>query len=281
MSETGTLSIVGVGLLGGSLALAARRRHVASRVIGTDIGPVALQHAIAAGLLDEALPSLERAVAEADVVVFCAPVDCIVGLVESAAPFCKGGALLTDVGSTKARIVRELQGRLPGGVTFVGSHPLAGSEKHGAEHARADLFDGRLVLVTPGSDTSPGALARVRALWEALGARVETMGPEEHDRALALTSHLPHLVAAALAGTLPAEWRGLTGTGFRDTTRLAAGNPTLWTAIFRSNADAVLDALARLDVQLHRFREALASGDAELLAELLHQGQQARRSLPS
>src|SRR5262249_47568639 len=152
-----------------------------------------------------------------------------------AAGSCRPGALLTDVGSTKAAIVRTLDGRLPAGVGFVGSHPLAGSEKTGFQNGRADLFDGRLVFVTPGPAPEKGALARVCAFWGQLGALVEVMSPEEHDQALALTSPLPHLAAAALAGALPHEWRRLTGTGFRDATRLASGSPEVWTAIFRSN----------------------------------------------
>src|SRR3954471_11028924 len=145
MLKIDTLAVVGVGLLGGSVGLAARRRGVAGRVVGTDCRPAALQRALKRGILDEAC-ALEAAAAAADVVVFCTPVDCIARQVLTAAPACRHGALLTDVGSTKAAIVRDVAGRLPPGVAFVGAHPLAGSEKDGPEHARADLFEGRLVL---------------------------------------------------------------------------------------------------------------------------------------
>jgi prephenate dehydrogenase len=188
---------------------------------------------------------------------------------------------LTDVGSTKAGIVRALEGRLPAGVRFVGSHPLAGSEKSGPEHARADLLEGRLVVVTPTAATDELALAGVTEFWRALGARVEHIGPEEHDEALALTSHLPHLLASALAGVLPPQWQELTATGFRDTTRLAGGSPTVWAPIFRANRAAVLAALDRLGEQLGRFRQALAEGDGELLEALLGQGKQVRDGLAS
>jgi prephenate dehydrogenase len=246
------------------------------RIDGTDSCPDVLQHALERGILDAAHADLQQAVADADLVVFCTPVDCIAAQVLGAAAACRWGTLLTDVGSTKANIVHAVEGKLPPGVVFVGSHPLAGSEKHGPEHARADLFKDRLVVVTPAEDE---ALSRVAAFWTALGARVETMSAEEHDRALALTSHLPHLLASALAGILPPQWRGLTASGFRDTTRLAAANPALWTSILHANQESVLDALDRLGDQLHRFRQALSSGDTNLLEALLYQGKQVRDSL--
>jgi cyclohexadieny/prephenate dehydrogenase len=276
----GTLAIVGVGLLGGSIALSARRRGVAGRVVGTDTSREAVRRALAGGLLDEACPSLEGAVGGAEVVVFCTPVDCIAEGVRSAAAACAPGTLLTDVGSTKSVVVRGVEGRLPAGASFVGSHPLAGSEKNGPEHACADLLEDRLVVVTPTATTDAGALDRVGQFWEALGARVKVMSPEEHDRAVALTSHLPHLVASALAGVLPPAWGELTAGGFRDGTRTASGDPGLWSAIFRTNPRAVLDALDAFQERLGRFRQALADADRELLEALLRQGKQARDALP-
>src|SRR5207247_5392338 len=146
--------------------------------------------------------------------------------------------------------------RLATGGAFVGSHPLAGSEKRGAEYADPELFQDRLAIVTQTASTEPAALERTRALWCALGARVQVMDPEEHDRALALTSHVPHLLAAALAGTLPPELADLTATGFRDTTRVAAGDPEIWTAIFAANRDAMLEALRPVCARLEDFRRA-------------------------
>jgi prephenate dehydrogenase len=280
MMTIDTLAVVGVGLLGGSIGLAARRRGLAARVVGTDRQPAVLERARERGCLDEARADLGGAVAGAEVVVFCTPVDGIAAQVLAAAPACRPGTLLTDVGSTKAAIVGDVEGRLPPGVAFVGSHPLAGSEKHGPEHAQANLFDDRLVLVTATPRTGQADLARAVAFWRALGARVEVMDPGEHDRALALTSHLPHLMASALAGVLPPEWAGLTATGFRDTTRLAAGNPALWTAIFGANQPALLAALDRLDEQLRRFRQALTAGDRAALEALLRQAKTLRDGLP-
>jgi prephenate dehydrogenase len=273
-----TLAIVGVGLLGGSIALAARRRHVAARIVGVDDERSVLDHALHRALIDE-VADLPTAAAAANLIVFCTPVDCIAAQILVAAPACQPGCLLTDVGSTKAEIVRTVEGRLPSGVAYVGSHPLAGSEKNGPNHASAALFEQRQVIVTPTPRTDAVSLERVASFWQALGATVRVMDPEAHDRALALTSHLPHLAASALAGVLLPELFALTATGFRDTTRLAASNPALWSAILHSNASAVLEALDRYSAQLDRFRAALAANDRAALEALLAQGKQNKDAL--
>jgi prephenate dehydrogenase len=276
-----TLTIVGVGLIGGSLGLAARRRSLAAQVLGAGRNPDSLERAQAVGAIDEASLDLAAAVHRADVAVFCTPVDRIADQVLAAAPGCAPGTLLTDAGSTKAGIVARLDGRLPAGVAFVGSHPLAGSEKRGPEYADADLFQDRLTVITPGPRTDPAAVERTAAFWQALGSRVRFMAPEDHDRALALTSHLPHLTAAALAGILPDECRALTATGFRDTTRVAAGDPALWTAIFAQNRGAVLQALQRLTSRLDAFRAALEAGDWTTVDTLLAEAKRSRDALGS
>jgi prephenate dehydrogenase len=272
-----TLGIVGVGLLGGSIALACRRQGIAGRIVGCD-RPDVLARAKARGMLDETAADASQAVGRASFVVFCTPVDTLADVVGECADACRPGTLLTDVGSTKSGIVRRLANRLPPGVSFVGSHPLAGSERAGPDSARADLFEGKLVVVTPAGDP-PAAVSTVAAFWKALGARVETMSPEQHDEALAVTSHLPHLVASVLAGVLPLEWKRLTATGFRDTTRLAAGSPELWRAIFQSNQPALLAAAAEFRAHLDRFVDALAKGDGERLRLLLEQSKYVRDSL--
>jgi prephenate dehydrogenase len=273
-----TLGIVGVGLIGGSIALAARQRRLADRIIGCDFSETVLDCARARGMLDEATRDPCRAVRDASLVVFCTPVDRVVDCVTTCGEACRPGTLLTDVGSTKSAIVRRLAGRMPPGIHFVGSHPVAGSEKTGPEHARCDLFEGRVVVVTPVGDP-PVAVSTVCGFWRALGGQVETMSPEHHDEVLALTSHLPHLVSSALAGVLPLEWKRLTGTGFRDTTRLAAGSPELWQAIFLSNRQALLDAVDHFLGQLEMFRSALSRGEGERLRLLLEQGKYVRDSL--
>jgi len=277
--KIGTLTIVGVGLIGGSIGLAAKRRGLAGCVRGVGWRQQTLDHALAGRAIDEGCLDLTSAAAGSDLIVFCTPVDGIVGQVLASAPFCAPDTLLTDAGSTKAAIVRGLEGRLPDDVVFVGSHPLAGSEKRGPQHADADLFQGRLTVVTPTASTRPHAVERASAFWQALGSQVRVMEPEEHDQALAVTSHLPHLVAAALAHVLPPELYELTATGFRDTTRVAAGDPSLWTGIFRQNGPAVLDALDRFSGRLDRFRRALEANDAAALDALLDQAKNVRDAL--
>jgi prephenate dehydrogenase len=273
-----TLALVGVGLIGASVGLAARKRGVAGRILGVGNRPEVSQRALARGAVDEVRPGV-RSLADADVVVFCTPVDLIAAQVIEAAAVCRPGALLTDAGSTKASIVRDVESRLARGATFVGGHPLAGSEKQGPEYANADLFEGRTVVLTPTAHTDDKALSLAKALWEALGARVQMMAPEEHDRALAMTSHLPHVTAAALAGVLPPQWGGLTAGGLRDATRVAAGGPELWAAILQANADAVLGAMEGFDHRMVEFRKALAAGDKDALISLLRQGKQSRDGL--
>jgi prephenate dehydrogenase len=274
-----TLTIVGVGLIGGSIGLAAKRRGLAHVVVGTGRRVITLERAKDLGAIDSFTPDLPAAIHQANLAVFCTPVDEIASQILAAAPGCAPGTLLTDAGSTKGAIVRALEGRLPAGVAFVGSHPLAGSEKRGPEHADGDLFQGRLTVITPTAHTDPAALERTMAFWQALGAKVRVMDPDEHDRALALTSHLPHLLAAALASILRPELYDLTATGFRDTTRVAAGDPSIWTGIFAQNRTAVLDCLSKLEDCLCHFRTLLESGDRAVLDDVLSKAKKVRDAL--
>ena len=270
-----TLGIVGVGLLGASLGLAARKRRLARHVLGVSRNAAALEEAARTGAIDAAC-DLQDAARRSQLIIVCTPVETIVEHVLKIALHCAAHTLITDVGSTKAAIVHRLAG-LP----FVGSHPLAGSEKRGAEHADADLFQDKLTIVTPAPGTSLDAVDGIKSFWQALGSRVKLMDAETHDRALAMTSHLPHLAAAALAGILPAELHELTATGFRDTTRVAAGHPSLWTGIFAQNRAATLDALQRLSAQLERYRVALETGDWAALDALLTHAKKVRDALAS
>jgi prephenate dehydrogenase len=276
-----TLTIVGVGLIGGSIALAAKRRELVGRVVGTGKNQAELERALAARAIDEISMDCAEAVGRADVAVFCMPVDQIADRVLAVAKTCSPKTLLTDTGSTKSAIVKQIEAELPYGIAFVGSHPLAGSEKKGVDYADAELLAGRLTIVTRTPRTASSGLNRAIQFWESLGSRTRVMDPEEHDRALGLTSHLPHLVASALAGILPPELRELTAAGFRDTTRIAAGDPSLWNAVFRQNQGELLLSLQLLEQRLERFRTALANEDGEALDALLKAGKEVRDALGS
>lgn len=273
------IAIVGVGLIGGSIAAALRQRGYHGRILGVGRTVSRLEAAQAADLIDTGTTDLSAAAAEASLLIFCTPVDRIADGVQKAAETCPAGTLLTDAGSIKRAICEELSTRLPSGVTFIGSHPLAGSEKQGFEHADANLFLGRVCVVTPEETTPHQALERLRSFWEFLGSRVIEMSPAEHDRVLARTSHLPHVVAAALAGTfsdLPGE---LTASGYRDTTRIAVGDPELWTAILLGNAEAVVSGLDRCGAKLVDFRDAITNRDAAALKSLLETAKRNRDAI--
>lgn len=274
-----TLTIVGVGLIGGSIGLAAKQRGVAQRIIGVGWRRSTLNLAQDLGIIDAAYVDLAPAVADTDLAVFCTPVHLIPQQVCEAARLCRPDTILTDAGSTKRQIVERVESDIQPPVRFVGSHPLAGSEKRGPEHADANLFQDRLTVVTPTDKTDPEATRQVDAFWRSLGSRVKRMTPAEHDHALAMASHLPHLVASALAASLPPELFEVAVTGFRDTTRIASGDPGLWTGIFLQNRRAVLEALDRFSDHLNRFRSALESGSDAELTRLLHEGKKIRDAL--
>ena len=275
------LVIVGVGLIGGSIALAARNRGLARKVVGVGRRRESLDQACELGIIEAGFLEIPEAVTDADLVVFCAPVHLIADHILLAAPRCPDGVLLTDAGSTKSVIVQAIEGKLPEGITFIGSHPLAGSEKKGPEFAEEHLFQDRLTVVTPTANCDDSRVSQLCAFWQAMGSRVKRMSPEDHDRALALTSHLPHLLASALSGLLPEDLMELTATGFRDTTRIAAGDSSIWTGIFRQNREAVLDALTQLELRLTEFRQAIAQEDGTALDTLLIEGKRVRDALGS
>jgi prephenate dehydrogenase len=276
-----SLTIVGVGLIGGSIGLAAKARAATRHVVGLGRKPENLVRAQELGVIDEWTTDLAAGVRSADIVVFCSPVDRIARQAIDAAPYAKPLALFTDAGSTKANIVRDLEAKLPDHLRFVGAHPLAGSEKQGAENARADLFEGRVCVLTPTARTDVAALERVSLFWQALGCEVKRLTPEEHDLALATTSHLPHFLAALLAGSLPTAWRPFTATGFRDTTRIASGDPALWTAIARENAVALAHAVDKFGDRLGELRQAVLNQDTDELTRILTDAKRVRDALGS
>jgi prephenate dehydrogenase len=263
------LSILGVGLLGGSLGLAVKRLASGCRVVGYGHRPATLQTALQLGAIDEAASEPAVAVAGADCVILCTPVGLFEQLLTRISPALKPGALVTDVGSTKRSVV-ELAGRLlPSSVRFIGSHPMAGSERRGVEFARADLFDGALCITTPIEQTDRHALETIEQFWMDLGMRILRLTPAEHDRRAALISHLPHAVAAALIAVQDEKTIALSGKGFLDASRIAAGDGALWRDIFLDNADELRAALTQLRAQLNHV-ESLLNPDraAELKAWL-------------
>ena len=279
--QIATLTIVGVGLLGGSIGLAAKERKLARRIVGVGRSRERLEPARARGIIDEISLDVSAAAAESDIMVFCTPVDQIVQQIQIAAGACRPSCLLTDVGSTKRHIVDSIENSGAHPASFVGSHPLAGSEKQGWEFAQANLFQGRTVVVTVTAHTSASAVARIKEFWRMLGAVVVEMDPTEHDRVLAQTSHLPHLTASALAASLnlKSEQLMLAATGLRDTTRIAAGDPDLWTAILLENSREILPALASLRHKLDQWQAALEKADRGAIESLLEQGKQFRDAL--
>lgn len=288
MPASQRVAIVGVGLIGGSIGLALRERGLATEVVGVGRRSASLEKAVAHGTVDRVTTNLVDGVAEADWVVVATPVADIADHILSVARASQR-AVITDAGSTKASICRALRAHsatsdgpdgTPGlGSRFIGSHPIAGDHRTGPEHARGDLFEGRTVVVTPEDDTPAGLVERATEFWESIGATVELLSPEEHDRALAATSHLPHLVAAALAAATPEEWLRLAGTGWGDTTRIAAGDVRLWTQIFQQNRAGVVDALRRFEYQLAELAGALAEDDAVTLAAQLQEAKRIRDAL--
>jgi prephenate dehydrogenase len=262
------LAVVGLGLLGGSLAAAARARRLAGEVVGCGRRAGPLRRAREAGLVDRVEIDPAAAVAGADLVVLATPVGTMVPVLRRAAPALAPGSLVTDVGSVKSQLAETLPGLLPPGVVYVGSHPMAGSHERGADHARADLFEGAVCVVAARPGDPPEAVARIQALWEALGARVVHRDPAVHDREVAWMSHLPHVLAFAFARALsgaPAGAREVAGPGFRDFTRIARSDAELWADILVANAKALGGPLAQVAAQLSEAARRLDAGDVEAL----------------
>ena len=261
--QLGRVAVLGLGLLGGSVALAAKARGVAGRVVGATRSPEALAAALQSGALDQA-GSYTEAVRDAELVVLATPVFAMADLVRQIAPALTPGAVVTDVGSVKAVLCETLPGLLPRGVAYVGAHPMAGSHLRGFGHAREDLFEGTVCIVTRSSDAA--AMQRTSDFWRALGARVVHRDPAEHDAEVAWMSHVPHVLAFAFASALehvPPGARAVAGAGFRDFTRIAQSDPELWGDILTANRKALAAPLARALAALQDFTRALEANDAE------------------
>ncbi len=276
-----TVAIVGVGMVGGSIGLAVRSRRLATRVIGIGRSAESLTAAKKAGAVTETSLAM-AAVADADLVVVAAGVAAIPHLLDEVDAVVNPGTLVTDAGSTKSSIVsawekrrRRRRGR------FVGSHPIAGSHRRGPTAADAELFAGRVTVVTPVAATPRRDTEEIGGFWAALGSTVFVMTPREHDRILAATSHTPHLVAAALAGATPPASRTFTAGGWRDTTRIAAGDPELWADILLDNAGELGPAMKRFAGLVERMLSAIEAGDRRRLVALLARAKEQRDAVGS
>lgn len=268
--------IVGMGLLGGSIGMAMRERRVASTVIGVGRRPETLDAALRRGAVDEATLELKHALPDADLVIVCTPVQNVARIVRQADSAINSSALITDVGSTKGNICRELEEPVP---TFIGSHPLAGSHQSGVEFAQGDLLEGKTTIVTPSPTSSPLLVQDLEKFWQSLGSQTVQMTPQSHDQAVARTSHLPHVVAAALAACTEEHVLPLVAAGWCDTTRVAGGNVDLWSQILSENRGPTLTAMRHFASHFDQWLAALESEDTNQLESLLTLGKQKRDSL--
>lgn len=265
-------AIAGVGLIGGSLALAAKQAGLIGEAVGVGRGRANLELACQRGILDRFTHDPIEAVRGADLVVLAAPVRALGPLLRACAAGLEPGAVVTDAGSVKQSVVRDVEAVLPSGVSFVGGHPIAGGEQAGAAHADAGLFRGARCVLTPSARSTPAAVAKVRALWEGVGMRVSEMDPARHDALLARVSHVPHVVAFALVNAIAAadaDAAAYAGGSLNDLTRIAASPVDVWRDIFLANRSAVGLALAELRNACDDFAAALAAGDEARLGELI------------
>jgi prephenate dehydrogenase len=275
----GTVAILGPGLIGGSLALALAERGLAKRLMIYARSPRALDEIRLAGVDAELTQNPSEAVREADVVILCVPIEAMAALVHECRDALKPDALVTDVGSVKGSVDRDLAPLLEDRALWIGSHPMAGSEQAGFAAARADLFEGAAVVITPTKHTRRDAKERAEKFWAALGGRVLVHDPGWHDIAIAQVSHIPHLIAALLVSNVSEKNLATAGSGLRDTTRVASGSPELWTEIIWANREAIRASLLPLLLELGKVHEALKNENKTLLREALQDGHDQRSKL--
>ena len=283
MKTWDTVAIIGVGLIGGSIGLALRERKLARDVVGIGRRTASLRTAKRRGAVTQTTTDLKTGVSRAEFVVVCTPVDQVAEHARQAAWHGPEGVCVTDVGSTKEAIVHSLDQALskhnPRNATFIGSHPMAGSEKQGPQHARGDLFEQRVVVVTPSAGIPAKSTQTIERFWKSLGAKVIRTSPKAHDQAVASVSHLPHLIASVVAATTHPDALRLAAGGWLDTTRVASGDPQLWTQILSQNRFNILESLGQVEASLTEFRRALVYNDLPLLKRLLELGKKVRDSV--
>ena len=280
------VAFIGIGLIGSSLARIIRRQGLAKQVIACARGEATRAKALELGIVDEATASAEEAARGADLVVLATPLGAYATVGAAIAPELGAGAIVTDVGSVKAAAIRDVAPFMPKGVHFVPGHPVAGTEHSGPEAGFETLFEGRWCILTPPAECDQAAVDRVAELWRRAGCMIEIMTPERHDKILGITSHLPHLIAYTIVGTVAdledstqSEVVKYAAGGFREFTRIAASDPVMWRDIFVNNQDAVLEMLSRFSEDLARLQRAIRWGEAETLEKLFQRTRKVRRGV--
>lgn len=273
-----TVTLVGVGLLGGSLGLALKQRGLAETIRGVGRRQSTLDTALELGVIDEAFLELQDGARDADLIVICTPANAVPATLDALRTVCSPTAIITDVASTKSLICTHVRDTWTSPFRFIGCHPMAGSEKFGPEHARADLYEGAVTFVEASRDHADDAYASITQLWEAVGSKVVTIDPAVHDQWVARTSHIPHVAASALAQLIdsPIEAAPFIGQGFKDTTRVAEGRPEIWRDICLTNPEAISQGLRLLGKQLEGVAEAIEQQDSDALDDFFERGVQAR-----
>ena len=282
----GRVAVIGLGLIGSSLSHVMRREGLAGHISGHAASAATRAKAVELGLVDSIHDSARAAAEGADLVILCAPVGVCGEIARTIKPALQPGAIVTDVGSVKAAIVRDVSEFIPAGVHFIPGHPIAGTEQSGPESGFADLFAGRWCILTPLPGCDSEALSRLASFWRACGSNVETMSPEHHDLVLAITSHLPHLIAYNIVATA-ADLEEVTSSevikfsagGFRDFTRIAASDPVMWRDVFLNNREAVLEMLGRFSEDLSALQRAIRWGDGDTLHTLFTRAREIRRGI--
>jgi cyclohexadieny/prephenate dehydrogenase len=280
------LAVIGAGLIGSSIARAARAKGVAKTIVTTARTEKTRRRVVELGFADVVVDTNALAAMDADCVILCVPVGDCGEVAKEIASALKPGAIVSDVGSVKGAIVRDMAPHLPKGVHLVPAHPVAGTEHSGLDAGFAELFENRWCILTPEDSADPDAVKKMEAFWRALGSNVEIMGAEHHDLVLAITSHLPHLIAYNIVGTAAdlesrtlSEVIKFSAGGFRDFTRIAASDPTMWRDVFLNNKDAVLEMLGRFNEDLSLLTRAIRNGDGEALFDLFTRTRAIRRSI--
>lgn len=280
------VALIGIGLIGSSISHACRRAGLARAIVGSARTPQTVETALKLGIIDTGYASARAAAEGADLVILCVPVGLCGSIAKEIAPVLAPGAILTDVGSVKGSIVRDVAPHVPAGVHFVAGHPIAGTEQSGPESGFAELFDGRWCILTPEAGTNAAAVEKLKQFWLKLGSNVEIMSPDHHDLVLAITSHLPHLIAFNIVNTAAhlervtdSEVIKFSAGGFRDFTRIAASDPVMWRDVFLNNKEAVLEMLGRFTEDLTALQRAIRFNDGETLHTLFSNARSIRRGV--